>query len=147
MLVRGLRRGRDPLGLALGLTVALCIAGYTLVDQHGIRHAGEVPYLEVTQVGPAAVYAIWTVRARGAAALRRALGPAAFLTGVGMFGGYTLVLVALHRAPAASVSAVRETSVVIATVLAAVFLRERVSPERFAGAVLVAAGVALLGFS
>ena len=43
-------------------------------------------------------------------------------------------------------AAVRETSVVIATVGAALFLHERVGPARVAGAVLVAAGVALLGF-
>jgi drug/metabolite transporter (DMT)-like permease len=41
---------------------------------------------------------------------------------------------------------VRETSVVIATVGAALLLHERVGPSRLAGAVLVAAGVALLGF-
>ena len=44
-------------------------------------------------------------------------------------------------------AAVRETSVVIATVFAAVFLHERVSPARLGGAVLVAGGVALLAFS
>jgi uncharacterized membrane protein len=42
------------------------------------------------------------------------------------------------------VAAVRETSVVIGAVLAAVFLKERVSLVRFAGAAAVAAGVALL---
>jgi drug/metabolite transporter (DMT)-like permease len=39
---------------------------------------------------------------------------------------------------------VRETSVVIAALLAGFVLRERVGPSRLAGAVLVAAGVALL---
>jgi uncharacterized membrane protein len=42
---------------------------------------------------------------------------------------------------------VRETSVVIATGLAAVVLRERVGIERLAGAAAVAAGVALLALS
>jgi uncharacterized membrane protein len=39
---------------------------------------------------------------------------------------------------------VRETSVVMAVVFAAIFLHERVGPARLAGAVLVAAGVVLL---
>jgi drug/metabolite transporter (DMT)-like permease len=43
------------------------------------------------------------------------------------------------------VAAVRETSVVIATALAAPILRERVGGMRLAGAVLVVVGVALLG--
>lgn len=41
-------------------------------------------------------------------------------------------------------SAVRETSVVFAALLAAVFLRERVNRWRYLGAALVAAGIALL---
>jgi len=61
-----------------------------------------------------------------------------------MFGAYALVLAALQRASAASVAAVRETSVVIATALAAVVLKEKVRPPRLAGAILVVAGVALL---
>jgi uncharacterized membrane protein len=64
-----------------------------------------------------------------------------------MFGAYALVLAALRLAPAASVAAVRETSVVMATVLAAAFLHEQVSRTRAAGAVLVATGVAVLAFT
>jgi uncharacterized membrane protein len=45
------------------------------------------------------------------------------------------------------VAAVRETSVVIATALAALVLRERVGPARLLGAVVVAGGVALLALS
>jgi drug/metabolite transporter (DMT)-like permease len=42
---------------------------------------------------------------------------------------------------------VRETSVVMATAAAAVFLGERVGPTRLTGAVAVAVGVALLALS
>jgi uncharacterized membrane protein len=42
------------------------------------------------------------------------------------------------------VQAVRETSVVIAVVLAGVLLNERVSGSRMAGAVVVVAGVAAI---
>jgi uncharacterized membrane protein len=45
------------------------------------------------------------------------------------------------------VSAVRETSVVIAVVLARVFLHERVGPRRMLGALVVVGGVALLALS
>ena len=54
------------------------------------------------------------------------------------------MLAALDRAPAAPVAAVRETSVVIATALAAPLLRERVGFARLAGAILVVLGVVLL---
>ena len=63
------------------------------------------------------------------------------LTAAATFGAYLLVLAALELAPAAPVSAVRESSVVIAAILAAVFLRERVGGRKIAGAIAVAAGV------
>ena len=69
---------------------------------------------------------------------------AAIVAGLATFGAYILVLAALSRASAASVAAVRETSVVIATVLAVPILHERVGPARLAGAVLVVVGVAFL---
>ena len=58
-----------------------------------------------------------------------------------------LVLLALREAPAASVSAVRETSVVIATVLAALAAHQPLRPGRLAGASLVALGVALVALA
>jgi drug/metabolite transporter (DMT)-like permease len=76
--------------------------------------------------------------------LRRAIDPASILAGICTFGAYALVLAALQRASAASVAAVRETSVVIAALLAAAVLKERVTVPRLGGAVLVAGGVALL---
>ena len=57
------------------------------------------------------------------------------------------MLAALRLAPAPEVAAVRETSIVLAALLAAVFLRERVGPERLAGAAAVAGGVALIALS
>jgi len=76
--------------------------------------------------------------------VRAELGPASLLAGVASFAAYALVLAALERASAASVAAVRETSVVIATVFAAVVLHEHVSRSRLAGSVLVVCGIALL---
>ncbi len=94
---------------------------------------------------PAALgYAVGFRAFAGAARLRaqRLLLPA--VAGVLSFVAYLFVLEALERAPAASVAAVRETSVVIATALAALVLRERVSRGRLTGSVLVVGGIALL---
>jgi uncharacterized membrane protein len=55
--------------------------------------------------------------------------------------------VALDLAPAAPVAAVRESSVLIATLLAVLVLHERVSPARAVGAALIFAGVVLVGMS
>jgi drug/metabolite transporter (DMT)-like permease len=76
--------------------------------------------------------------------LRAELGWRSVLAGVGTFAAYACVLAALQLASAASVAAVRESGVLVATALAAVFLRERVTLARAGGACLVVAGVALL---
>jgi drug/metabolite transporter (DMT)-like permease len=66
------------------------------------------------------------------------------VAGFATFIAYGFVLAALERAPAASVAAVRETSVVVASALAAVVLKERVTRWRFLGACAVAGGIALI---
>ena len=63
---------------------------------------------------------------------------------VANLGSFLLGLLALRRAAAAPVLAVRSTSIVIATLLAGRVLSEHVSRGRLAGSILVFAGVAVL---
>lgn len=144
VLVRGLRisvRGRD---LALALSVGACIAGYTLVDKHGITHGNPISYLEMVLAVMAGFYVLGVVRLRGAAALRAAITPASVVAGAGFFGAYALTLAALRLAPAAPVAAVRESSVLIATAVLALGGRERIGFDRFVGALAVVAGIAMI---
>jgi drug/metabolite transporter (DMT)-like permease len=145
VLVRGVQHP-DRRGAALGATIAVCIAGYTLLDDQGIEHADAIAYFELVVGVPGLVYlaAIW--KRRGADALRSELQPATFAAAGAATLAYLLVLLALDIGRAAPVAAVRETSVVIVVALAAIFLQERVGRARLAGAVLVATGVALLSF-
>jgi drug/metabolite transporter (DMT)-like permease len=145
LLVRGLRQPEGR-GVLLGGLIAVSIAGYTLLDNRGIEHANAFAYFELVVGVPGLVYLAAMWQRRGAPALRSELGWATLAAAVAATLAYVLVLLALDRAEAAPVAAVRETSVVIAVALAAVFLRERVGWPRFAGAGLVAAGVALLSF-
>jgi drug/metabolite transporter (DMT)-like permease len=66
------------------------------------------------------------------------------LAGVLSVIAYSLVLWAQTRAPLAEVAALRETSVIAAAIIGAVFLRERFGSRRVAAAVLVAAGIVLI---
>jgi drug/metabolite transporter (DMT)-like permease len=141
LLVRGLR-GRGE-GAALALVIAGVIAGYTVVDRYGIRHANAVAYLLLIMLGPALAYPPVV----GWRRVRRELGLPVVAIGLASAGAYLLVLLALRLASAPSVAAVRESSVVIATAFAALVLRERVGARRLAGAVLVAGGIALLAVS
>jgi drug/metabolite transporter (DMT)-like permease len=147
VLVRGLHSRGQPTDLLLALAVGACIAGYTLVDKHGIAHAAPTAYLEVVFAVVAAAYALGTWRVRGARALRAAVGARTLIAGVGFFAAYALVLAALKLAPAASVAAVRESSVVIATVWLALTGRERVTRERVLGAVAVVTGIVVISLA
>jgi drug/metabolite transporter (DMT)-like permease len=142
LLVRGLRRG-DWEETILALAVGACIAGYTLVDKHGLRYADPLPYLELVLIVPALAYAAWVGRPR----LREAFSARAVVAGIGMFGAYALTLAALRLADAAPVAAVRETSIVIATLLGAVVLHEAVGRVRLAGAFVIVAGVAAIALA
>jgi drug/metabolite transporter (DMT)-like permease len=147
LLVRGSAGERMRGGTALGLATAACIAGYTLVDHAALDHAAPLPYLELVIAPTAVIYVTVAVVLRGRRAVLAELRPEIALAGVGMFGAYALALAALSRAAAAPVSAVRESSVVMATALAAIVLRERVDRRRWAGAVLVAAGIAAIALA
>ena len=141
LFVRGVRG--SPGGLAFGAAIAAAIAGYTVVDRYGVRHAAAGPYLLLVMLGPALVYPLVVGKQR----LRSALAPATVVVGAASALAYLLVLLALRLASAPAVAAVRETSVVFATAAAAALLGERVGRSRVAGSVLVAGGVALLALS
>jgi drug/metabolite transporter (DMT)-like permease len=139
ILVRGAAFGDAWLALAVGAS----IAGYTLVDNSGLAHADPLPYLELVLVVPAIVYC----GALGGGRVRGELGWRVVVAGVGMFGAYALTLAALRLAAAAPVAAVREISIVIGVALGAVVLREPVGRARFAGALVIVAGVAAIALA
>ena len=147
--VRGIRLAGGFADTGIALLIAVCIAGYTLVDKRGVSLASPAAYLEVVMALLALPYLAFVAsRSKdGLQSLRRELRPRTAFISIGIIGGYDLVLYGLRLAAAAPVAAVRESSVVIGTALAAIVLRERVGPARFCGACLVAAGVTVLAFA
>jgi hypothetical protein len=88
VLVRGLRRPDDPIVVALALACGACIAGYTVVDAHGLDHAAALPYLWASLTLTAVVYLPLVVRMRGTAPLRRAVQGRTVVAAVLFFGAY-----------------------------------------------------------
>jgi uncharacterized membrane protein len=123
-----------------GLAIGLVIASYTLVDSEAVEHADPIAYLALVIAPCALVYPF-------VAKTRPDLGVRSVLTAAATFGAFLMVLAAFRLAPAAPVAAVRESSVVIATLLAAAILHEAVSARRIAGALCVVAGVAVIAYS
>lgn len=149
-LMRGLRirerEGRHALFFALATGVA--ISAYTVADGMGGR-AGPAPWSYIAWLffieGLPFPLLVPVLRRRAVivAFLRHGARDAA-LGGVLSAAAYCIVIWALTRAPMSSVSALRETSVVIAAMIGAVFLGERFGRRRIAAALVVAAGVVVL---
>jgi len=147
LLVRGIRGAVDSRGVTLSLAIGMTIAGYTLVDKEGIEHAATVPYLELVLAPVAVVAVVAQIADGGVRSVRTAATWPVVVAGALSFAAYALALAALELAPAPAVAAVRETSILFAVALGALVLRERVSPTRLAGAVLVVAGVTLVALA
>ena len=129
--------------LATGAT----IAAYTVADGLGVRLSGSpaayIGWLFIFSGIPLVVVAV--VRRRGAALdfLRRNWRPG-ILGGVLAFSAYALVIWALSLGAMAHVSALRETSVVIAAIIGTRFLGEPFGVRRVLSAATVAGGVVVL---
>lgn len=129
--------------LAFALATGLIIACYSTVDSKGVR-----------LVAVPVAYAMWVLFLYGlllavtVAVIRRGLSidlrsPVTWKAlggGVVALAAYGLVVVAYSFAPAGLVTAVRETSVVFAVLIGALFLGERLTARRLAACVVVAAG-------
>jgi uncharacterized membrane protein len=130
-------RRRD---LLFGVAIGAVIAAYTLVDAEGVERADPLAYLALVIAPCALLYPLVSRRAPD-------LGARSALTAAATLGAYLLVLAALQRAAAAPVAAVRETSILLVTLFAAVFLSEHLTAARIAGAVSVTAGVIAIAYS
>jgi drug/metabolite transporter (DMT)-like permease len=142
MGIRGFKGEGDRAGEVLGLSVGVTIAAYTVIDKQGVAYASAVSYLWLLFAPSALVYAAWLTRRKGWPAMRAEIRPLTVVTGIGMVSAYGLALAALQLGPASGVAATRETSILVATLLGAVFLGERVGPLRALGATAIVAGVA-----
>jgi drug/metabolite transporter (DMT)-like permease len=112
-----------------------------------VRHAGSalayIVWLEVLAAIPITLVVLVRRRGRIAAHIRSD-GAAGIAGGVIATIAYAVVLYAYSRAPLAEVSALRETSVIFASVIGALLLQESFGARRITAAALVACGIAAL---
>ncbi|GMQ90507.1 MAG: DMT family transporter [Gammaproteobacteria bacterium] len=133
-----------PLLFALGTSVF--IAAYSVVDGVGVRLSnspfGYMAWLFLLEF-PFPAVALYRCRRR-IVAFVRTQWKSAVGAGVTSVGAYALVIYAVNFAPMASVSALRESSVIIAALIGTLLLGEPSGWRRVGAAVMVVAGVALL---
>tara|TARA_R110002072_G_scaffold3472_10_gene25296 strand:- start:316 stop:1155 length:840 start_codon:yes stop_codon:yes gene_type:complete len=146
---KALRAGVGTSALVLSLGTGFFISIYSLVDGIGVRLSGNTlsywawgAFLHLFIAG----FAGWR---RGQALLQLPLR----IWAVGIAGGmvsmtaYGLVLYAKNFAPLGAVSALRETSVIFATLIGFFVLKEGNWKRRFGAAVLMAFGIAVIGLN
>ena len=134
-------------GVLYALGTGAFIAAYSVTDGIGGRLSGNVLgyTLWMSLFSGLSTLPIYLVRRRGEAIWRgwRETGLAA---GGGILSllAYGIVIFAMTRAPMGSVSALRETSVLFAILLARMFFNERLTARRIVSAVVIAAGALCL---
>jgi len=136
---------RKSLWFALGN--AAVIAAYTLIDAKGARLSGApVAYALWFFVANGAVMLALGYALRGAAAPRHVLRRwrLTFGGGAGAVLAYGTALWAMTLAPVALVAVLRETSVVFAAALGALFLKEPFTARRAGATLVVLAGLVAL---
>jgi drug/metabolite transporter (DMT)-like permease len=142
-----LQRAISARSLGFALLTAFLIAIYTVIDGKGARLAAS-----------SWSYAVWLMFLQGWVVLGAALylrrktpiNWRIFVNFRGIFAGaisiisYGIALWAMTRAPIGLVAALRETSVLFATLLGALMLKEAIPRSRWFGVAIVLAGVVSL---
>jgi len=135
---------RSTIGLALVL--GLCIGTYSVADGIGVREAGTavgyMGWLFLFEAPVPLAIALHRRRNRGHFAARTIL--LGLMGGVAAVTAYGLVLYVKTIAPLGAVSALRESSVIIAALIGVLVFGERPWRGRMLAACIVAAGVVAL---
>lgn len=152
----GWRRLRAP-GIGFALLTLAASVGYSLFDKAAMVRLGALPWSAVLPpaivyfflLGSSATFVFGPLAARrvslaGLAQVARTEWKMALAASLVSFASYALILDALRTAPVSYVVAVRQTSVLFAVALGAVWLRERPTRLRVLGAAATVAGVGLV---
>jgi drug/metabolite transporter (DMT)-like permease len=149
-LEKGLPKQGHRKPFVLAFITGLFIASYTVVDGLGLTIASEpwgyIVWLNILDGAPLLLYVLLTRRQLYIEFLRID-GKKAVLGGVLAMIGYFFVLYALSFGHMAHVSALRETSVLIAVILGCFTLHEKFGPIRWVAAIAIVCGVASMHLS
>lgn len=147
MFVLAIGRHLSRAGFGWAVLTGFTIAAYTVIDAAGVRAAptpfSYIAWMFVTM--GLVIVGLFAILARGTlfASMRQQWRPGA-IAGVLSILTYGLALYALSIGPTAPLAALRETGMVTALIIAAVFLEERVTVGRVVAVLGILAGAALI---
>ena len=133
----------------LGILTSLMITSYTLVDGIGIRHSDNAYtylYWMLLLNGTPALVASIMFKEKGLRKINKDL----LIKGLG-FGilaplAYGLVVWCMQYLPIAYASSIRETSIIFATLIGLIILREKNAQSRIVPAIFIVLGIGILYF-
>jgi len=148
LALAGRSKGRvSQTALSWGVITSVFIASYTVIDGVGVRQSGNalsyILWLFTFEALPIVVWLLLTRRSEWFEYLKESSGSiavGAVISGV----AYGLVIYAMSLGAIAIVSSLRETSVIFAALIGALFLKEPFGRQRVLAASLVAFGIVLL---
>lgn len=149
--ILGLVAGRSRLAgapLVWALATGALVAAYAMIDTFGVRRTGDpLAYAAWVCVlfGLALAIVFRLARGRLVVPFRSAETWKAAGGGLVSLLAYVLVVTAYSLAPTGPVTALRETSVVFAALIGAVWLGERLTARRLVSCLAVALGAILIG--
>jgi drug/metabolite transporter (DMT)-like permease len=144
---KGLPKRKHFKAISFALGTGIWITAYTLADGLGVRESGsKLSYIAWLFVLEAITFCPFVLFLRRTTWKRYYLNNwrGLWLSGVVSGAAYGLVIYVMSAHPMAAVSALRETSVVIAVLIGAFILKEAHMVYRICAATVVVAGIALM---
>lgn len=129
--------------LPYALITGAFIGAYSVTDGIGVRLSGNsISYTLWMELLAGIVFPFVYAHRRGWAGIARGGEQIAVAAAGGVIStiGYGIIIYAMSKGPMGSVSALRETSVVFAAFIGAIFLHERLSAYRVIACLVIAAG-------
>ena len=139
----------NKIAFILGLLTALMIASYTLVDGIGVRHSTNAYtylYWMLLLNGTPALIASLMFKNSGLRKINRDLLFKGIIFGLLAPLAYGLVVWCMQYLPIAYASAIRETSIIFATLLGFFILKEKHANSRIIPAIFIVIGIGILYF-
>ena len=136
------------MNLPAALATGVSIAAYTIVDGIGVRASGNWVAYTGSIFTFFLAWPLWYLARRRRGILKISLAEAGKAASGGLISlaAYGAIIWALQANAMGAVSALRETSVVFAALLGALFLNERLTGLRIVACCIIAAGAACVGW-
>jgi uncharacterized membrane protein len=148
MLASARARSLHAMNLPWALATGVSIAAYTVVDGIGVRASGNWVGFTGAMFAFFLLVPLWYLARRQRAMFAIPVAEVGKAAGGGLvaLAAYGAIIWAMQASPMGAVSALRETSVVFAALLGAIFLGERLTTLRIAGCCIIAAGAICVGW-